>query len=179
MAMLQSNTPPPAPNMPGSALTAGAAPAMAAMAPQQAQSPMAAQQPPQAPAPTHGQTVAALRHFTAIQNELETLLKDPAIGKSDIRSAIIDGTTKLVAGRIIKPAEAVTQLGTVPDRPFEQRAWVQQHLASIMQARNAVLDHHRAAFAGAPDVNQTANPDDHMKDMAALVGGHYGGRRAG
>src|SRR5215831_3502267 len=43
------------------------------------------------PTPTHGQTVAALRHFHAIQAELEALLKNPALGKSSLKSQIIDG----------------------------------------------------------------------------------------
>ena len=44
----------------------------------------------QAPAPNHAQTVAALRHFYMIGKELRGLLADPNVGKSDIRSALIE-----------------------------------------------------------------------------------------
>ena len=63
--------------------------------------------------------------------ELSTLLKNPDLGKADLKSSIIDGTTKLVAERIIPPNDAVTQLATVPDRPFQQREWIQNHYAHL------------------------------------------------
>jgi hypothetical protein len=150
-------------------------------APQQASPLQAGGQPPvQAPAPTHAQTVAALRHFGAIKDELTTLMKDPALGKSSIKSAIIDGTTKLVAERIISPAQAVQQLGKVPDDPIMQRKWVTTMLQQTMQAANTVLDHHAAGQDGPVDfaqdhsTQQGYNPDDHMAHMGALAA-QYGG----
>ncbi len=132
------------------------------------------QQPPQMPAPSHGQTVAALRHFRAIQEELKTLLADPGIGKSDMKSKIIDGVTKLVSSRMISPGEAVTQLATVPDTPFEQRKWLQNHMQQAQVAQYAVLSHHQQAFAGMPEdqMQSTSDPDNHMDDMKGLMG-HY------
>jgi hypothetical protein len=128
--------------------------------------------PPQAqqpPAPTHQQTVAALRHFDAIQQELVGLLKDPDVGKSDVKSKIIDGMTGLVARRIVTPAGAVVQLGTVPDKPFDQKQWLLTHLQTVIQSSNNVLDHHRMAFAG-QDVDTTPpNPDNHISDVAGLM----------
>ena len=125
--------------------------------------------PQPVPAPTHQQTVAALRHFGAIERELTTLLRNPDVGKTDMRSQIIDGTTSLVASRIIKPAEAVMQLGSVPDRPYDQRKWLETHLAQTVQAQNIVLDHHRMAFSG-QDVDSTSpNPDAHADMMGSLM----------
>lgn len=137
--------------------------------------------PPQAPAPTHQQTVAALRHFGAIKTELEGLLKDQALGKSSIKSSIIDSTTKLVAERIISPAQAVMQLGHVPDNPIEQRKWITTMMEQTAQAANAVLDHHAAGQNGTTDWAQEAgsdpyHPDDHMKHMGALTS-MYGGTK--
>jgi hypothetical protein len=135
---------------------------------------------PPPPTPTHGQTVAVLRHMDAIQHELETLLKDAAAGKSNMKSKIIDGVTKLVAGRIITPGAAVSQLGGVPEKPFDQKKWLQQHLQQAMQAKVFVLQHHGNAFAGTPEdeIDKTSSPDDHMSDMAA-VSGHYAGAGRG
>lgn len=137
------------------------------------------QQQQQPPAPTHGQTVAALRHFDAIERQLEPLLKDEKLGRSNMKSAIIDAVTKLVAGRIMTPATAVMQLGTVPDDPLQQRKWVMQHDQQARAAKDSVLDHHRTAFAGAPEemiaAQGQSSPDDHMDTMSGLMA-HYGKR---
>jgi hypothetical protein len=141
--------------------------------------------PPQAPqgppAPDDGQTVAALRHFHALEKEFTGLLADPKIGKSDMKSAIIEGATRLVANRIISPAQAVTQLSQVPERPFEQRQWAQKNLAQIVQAQHAVLAHHAAAYRGMPEsqvqaMSSKADPDDHMATISGLMNSHYGRR---
>lgn len=150
---LRSLAPPPPPN-PQGALSAGVQ-----------QAPQAP--PQQMPAPSHQQTVAALRHFTAIGKQLEIALKDPELGKSDVRSSLIDGMTTLVADRIIPPGQAVTQLATFPDRPYEQRLWIQKHLEQTIQAKNAVLSHHAMASAG-QGPEPTPSADNHMSDMASL-----------
>lgn len=157
------------------------APQPAQGAPQQ---PGPAQQPgpqQQAPAPSHAQTVATLRHLNAIEDELEGLLKNPNVGRSSIKSAIIDGATKLVANRIISPAQAVQQLGTVPDDPLEQRKWLRAQLQQSVQAQNAVLDHHRAAFGGQDEAaagHQPYDPENHLEMMAG-VHDHYKRLRRG
>lgn len=132
-------------------------------------------QTPQIPTPTHGQTVAALRHFDAIQAELATLLKDPAIGKSNLKSKIIDGVTKLVANRIITPGAAVAQLASVPEQPFQQRKWLETHLLQAFAAKLSVQSHHGKAFGDTPEhmVDKTSSPDDHLADMQGVMG-HYG-----
>jgi hypothetical protein len=127
------------------------------------------------PTPTHGQTVAALRHFDAIQAELVALLKDPAVGKSNMKSKIIDGVTKLVANRIILPGAAVGQLASVPAEPFQQRKWLQTHLLQTMVGKIKVLDDHGKAFGGMPEdrIDKTASSDNHIADMQGVMG-HYG-----
>jgi hypothetical protein len=131
-----------------------------------------------APAPTHVQTVAALQHFHAIQQELEGIAKNPDLGKSSVKSAIIDGTAKLVSKRIISPAEAVSQLSKVPEKPIEQKKWVEEMLMQTFQASNAVLAHRQAAMANgaapqeAPDAAYSA--DDHMGHVGGLMA-HYSG----
>lgn len=149
--------------------------------PSPAASPMAPAQPQQAPPPppTHQQTVAALRHFDAIEQELTTLLKDPDLGKADMKSKIIDGTTSLVAKRIVSPAQAVMQLGSVPDRPFDQKQWLLTHYQQTVQAGAAVLAHHGAGVAtGMTPIDTTApNPDDHQTAMAGVMS-NYSGKSA-
>src|SRR5258707_7570366 len=166
---------PPAP-LPG--YTSSAAPStqpMNALAPS---SPLAAlagaaKQPP---SPSHAQAVAALRHFAAIQAVLGSIMRGPALGKSDMKSKIIDGVTSLVAERIMSPATAVGQLSDVPSEPFKQKQWLQQHMQTTIAASNAVLDHHRTAHAGVPDDRidmKSGGADSHMDDMKAMMAQHY------
>lgn len=132
---------------------------------------------PQAPpAPTHVQTVAVLRHLAALQQELTVLLKNPDLGKADMKSAIIDGVTKLVADRIVPPTAAVQKLATVPETPFKQKQWIEHDYAENMQARNAILAHHAAAFAGAP-AQQAPDPENHMSDIKSAMQTHYSGQQ--
>lgn len=167
---LQNMTSPAAPDMP-QAQPQGNALAGPQGAPQQAAP----------PPPTHAQTVAALRHFGAIEAELRGLMKNPDLGKADIKDAIIEGTTKLVADRIVKAADAVTTLSSVPSAPFQQKQWVMQHLQTTIMAKNAVVDHHAQGNDGTMDWQQESqaagnHPDDHMKTMAGLASNYRGGR---
>lgn len=179
MAVLGEGGPPPAPqlNQNGSPNTGGvlSAPQAPSIVPNQGPA-SAAAGVPATPTPSHGQTIAVLRHMDAIQAELEILLKDPAAGKSNLKSKIIDGVTKLVAGRIMTAGAAVSQLASVPAEPFQQRKWLLQHLVQTFMAKIAVQSHHGAAFGGMPDVDQTSSPDDHLADMQSVMG-HYGGIR--
>lgn len=173
--VLDAGGPPPAPNSvqapgqpQGGALSGAPMPA-------QAMAPGAPQGAAPIPTPTHGQTVAVLRHMDAIQTELKALLKDPAVGKSNVKSKITDGVANLVAKRIITPGAAVSQLASVPDQPFQQKQWLQTHLMQAVVAKIAVMSHHGKAFGGMPEqmIDKTANPDDHIADMQGAMG-HYG-----
>lgn len=131
------------------------------------------QQPP--PPPSHQQTAAALKQFDALEQELTGLLSDPDLGKADMKSKIIDGATKLVAMGILTPAAAVTQLGSVPDKPFDQKAWLEQHLMQVVGAANGVLAHHGQAFAGQEPDNMTSpTMDGHIDTIGGLAGQYRG-----
>lgn len=137
----------------------------------------------QRPAPSHEQTVAALRHFGSIQAEVKTLLDNPQLGKSTIKSEIIDGVTKLVSDRIISPAQAVIQLSSVPDDPLQQRKWLEQQMATVSTAQNHILEDHRTSTPGTGDVaGEMAaagyDPDKHVQIMDGVMS-HYKGRKRG
>jgi hypothetical protein len=69
------------------------------------------------------------------------------------------------------------QLGSVPDRPFDQKQWLQTHLAQTVQAATAVLAHHAM---GGPAQDQTPpNPEDHLDVMSGLMGQYSGGKPNG
>lgn len=127
-------------------------------------------QPQLPPAPSHGQTVTALRHFSALEEELSGIMKDPDLGKSDVRSEIIDSMMRLVGEGIVTAPNAVTELSTLPDKPYEQRAWVNQHFLNVVMAQNAILAHHQMGAMTGQDVGGE-DPDeaDHAQIMNALT----------
>jgi hypothetical protein len=138
-------------------------------------SPASQPQQQQMPAPNHQETVAALRHFMVIVDKLKTLAKDPALGRSDCKGAIIDQMTSLVAERMMSAPQAVAQLGNVPADPPGQRKWVNQMLQQTVAAQNNVLDHHVAAHPATLDwaqesLHQPGSIDDHMRTMEGLAG---------
>ena len=155
-------------NVGGNAL--GGAPASA---PGQGASPTQGAAPPAPPpAPSHQQTVAALRHFDAVERELTPLLKNPDLGKTNMRAAIIDSMTSLVSNGIMTAPQAVNQLADLPNDPFQQKKWLMQHFATTANAQQSVLAHHQAAFAG-QNVDETPpDPDDHVETIQGLKA-HY------
>ncbi|MCW2317623.1 hypothetical protein M2322_003187 [Rhodoblastus acidophilus] len=173
MSNALSMGPPPPPN-PG----AGETPDSNALAlPQQAEEQSAAPAQQVAP-PNHQQTVAALRHFSAIQDALMSLLDDPSVGKSDLKSKAIDAASKLVATSNLTPVQAVSLLSDFPDRAFDQKKWLEQHLIMIVTGSEAVLSHHQSGFLG-QDVDSTP-PDesDHMNAITQLANQYRGARNA-
>ena len=138
--------------------------------------PGAPQAPAPPPAPSQAQTVAALRHFDAIARETSALLKDPDCGKTDMKSEVIDGVTKLVSKGMMTAPDAVQTLGTFPEKPFDQRKWPEQKLTQADQAAEAVLTHHAAAFQGMatpPGGAQLPSADDHIDDVKGMMQQHY------
>ncbi len=133
-------------------------------------------QPQQPPAPpTHEQTVAALRHFDAVKQQLGAILKDPAVGKSDMKSKIIDGVTRLVAEGFMPATAAVDELSKVPSDPLQQLHWAQAMMAQTKNAENNILDHYGM---GNPHFGTVAehmampiknNRADHLDHIAAMT----------
>ncbi len=144
-------------------------------APAQPGTPIPQQQ--EMPAPTRQQTIVALRHFSAIEEQLEPLLRDPDLGKSDLKSKIIDGVTRLVSTRMLTPAQAVLELGNVPDKPLDQRKWAQQQMQQTQQAKAAILEHYRQS-PHQDEGTELPHADDHMQDLQGLMS-HYKGLKRG
>lgn len=155
-------TPPPAPNP-------------------QTQDQAQAQQPIINPAPSHAQTVAGLRHFQTVGRQLVKLLENPDLGKADLRDSMIDATTRLVADHIIPAAQAVTLLGQFPDRPFDQKKWLENAYVQNMAAQIALLDHHRTTNPGTGNLalemaQNSDTTDNHLQTMQGMMQNHYGMR---
>lgn len=128
---------------------------------------------PQAPPPTYRQTLAAMRHFSALRREIAHVLKDPDVGKANLKGKIVDGISDLVADRILTPSEAVEQLSQVPPRPFDQKTWLQQQYINTHHAETMLLAHYRQGLAQSGDdartIDTSGGPDTHSQDMSGLV----------
>jgi|SRR5581483_12406357 len=130
------------------------------------------------PAPTHEQTATALRHFRIVRNALRKLLENPDLGKTNIRPEMIDAMTGLIGDGIMEPANAVTQLSKLPDKPFDQKQAVEQMYADTIRAEIAVLDHHKTTnppqyseFA-LEHLRHVASGREHVHVMKGLMA-HY------
>jgi hypothetical protein len=156
----------------GNALAPGPAPQAMGTAPGDAPGQQSAAPPP--PPPSHQQTVAALRHFTEIERELTQILKNPDLGKANLRSEIIDGATGLVSRGILSASDAVQQLGTVPDVLFQQKQWVQKHFTQTVQAQTSILAQHAQGFAGQQVPTDPSDPDNHMNVISSLLSQYKG-----
>lgn len=163
---------PPAPD----AGTTNALQSAPAPQPQAMTAPGAAPQQPPAP-PTHEQVVAGLRHFDAVKREIKIILADPALGKSSMKSKIIDGVTRLVADGMMQPADAVTELSKVPTEPLLQMRWAQTMLAQTQQAERGILAHHAIGFAGQGSM-PTPSGDGHLDHLGAMAA-NYGPKSSG
>lgn len=138
--------------------------------PQEAPGGQQPSQPQLPPAPSHGQTVTALRHFSALEEELSGIMKDPDLGKSDVRSEVIDSMMRLVGEGIVTAPNAVMELSTLPDKPYEQRAWVNQHFLNVVMAQNAILAHHQmGAMTGQNVGGEDPDQADHAQIMSSLT----------
>jgi hypothetical protein len=129
------------------------------------------------PPPSHQQTVAALRHFGAISSECASLLADPDCGKTDVRSKVIDGVTKLVSEGIATPADAVRELASFPDRPFEQKKWLEAYMTRSDQAATAVLAHHQMAPPQPGTPQGDYDPENHSQIMQGLISQYQQGAK--
>lgn len=169
---------PPAPSPGGgNALSSGAMTAPQGASPPAGQPGQAATPAP----PTHAQTVAALRHLDAVRKEIEIIAKDPTLGKSNMKSKVIDGVLRLVAGGIMQTTQAVEELSKVPTEPLLQMKWAKSMLTQTQQAENGILDHYGATsphtgtvadhFNSTQDVS---HPDDHQEHLGALAANYKG-----
>jgi hypothetical protein len=139
------------------------------------------------PMPSHAQTVAFLRYFQAFGRELKSLLKNPDCGRADMRDAVIEKVTQSVADRFMSTPDAVAALTSFPDRPYDQKVWLEKHLEQNIVAEISVLEHHRRTnrpmfpdFATEHAVElareKNAPPADHLETINEALRRHY--RRA-
>lgn len=138
------------------------------------------------PAPTHQEVVAALREFHEIQRQLGPLLKNPKIGKSDMKGDVYTVGAALLGSGFMTLPEVMTELKSFPKEPIDQRRWIEQHYNNAVMAQQKVLDDHAACTGSgcgdfATEWGNRAKLDPGMAhgDLMASIMGHYKGRKNG
>lgn len=132
--------------------------------------------PPPPPAPSAAQATAAVRRFSAVQSAMRDLLQNPELGRANIRPAILDQASKLLADKMISLPSLMESIKGLPDDPTQQRSFVAGIFNQARQAEATVLAHHTAAVAmgmvprGGGEKYQAT---DHARHMEALLAQHY------
>lgn len=138
------------------------------------------------PAPSAAQTLAAMKHFAVMKKNLERLMNDPAVGKSNVRPKIFDMAAKMLGDGFMTLPRLMNEIKTLPTDPTEQKKWLMKHLEQVTQAEQAVAVQHADAFpaTGNPhadfqsmigDGEKGKEHADHMDDLVT----HYQSRGFG
>lgn len=133
-----------------------------------------AQQPQRpAPAPTENQTIAAVHHFGQIKSAFGPMLKDPKLGKDNIRPKLLDTMSKLLANKVLTLPEIMNAAKALPEDPIQQKKFVEKIYNDNSKAQMMVLQQHaQAKFPepepGAPEPTPYS-PDTHADEMSALL----------
>lgn len=144
---------------------------------------------PQTPKPPTVQEAGAMfYHLITFQKEFLKILRDPDIGKKDIKGPIMDMMASTVAEGLVTLPQVMQQLKTLPSDPLAQRQWVEKHYANAKQASITILDHfgqnfpdteirpvvpfeaYRAMYHHLEDANDGKHQDI-MQQMTARYGG--------
>jgi hypothetical protein len=131
--------------------------------------------PPRLPAPSAAQTTAAVRRLSAVQESMRIILQNPDLGRTNIRPAIMDQASKLLASRVLSLPEIMNAIGKVSDDPLAQKSMVAGIFNQAQQAESAVLAHHTAAVAMGMvprSGGEKYRAADHDRHMSGLLG-HY------
>lgn len=125
------------------------------------------------PAPTHEQTVAALRHLAMFQKEFGKILSLPDVGKVDIKGPVLEMMADVMGDGLVTLPQVMNQLKNFPMEPLQQRQWVEQHLANAQQAAQAILQQHAMSKGplGPWEIENAARggSSDHIAMMSGLV----------
>jgi hypothetical protein len=133
---------------------------------------------PGLPAPNHEETVAALRHLWEFEREFKKVLATPDIGKADIKGQVLEMMADVMGEGLVTMPQVLNQLKSFPLEPLQQRQWVEQHLANVRQAGDAILAHHAAAFPWPGNEPTEANASRAVTDHTATISGLAGRYKA-
>lgn len=134
------------------------------------------QQAPQArPAPTHAETVAGLHRCREIEKASERLLKDPNVGKSNIRPKVLEMGADLIANHTMTLSQFMSGLQGFPSAEdlLGQKKWLERLRDTNIQGQVSLLQDHANAPPEAADAPQWS-PDTHDQHINSLISKYPG-----
>jgi hypothetical protein len=118
---------------------------------------------------TKQQVIAGLHHFTAFDKAFSPLLKNPDLGKSNIRPKIFDASASLIGQGIFSVPEVMNGIKDLPDDPLGQKKWLEQKLASTAMAEKKIVSDYIAQGPGQEPQEPAWSPDNHSDHMAGMM----------
>jgi hypothetical protein len=129
----------------------------------------------QRPMPTHAQVVAGLHRFHEIELASGRLLKDPDVGRKNIRPKVLEMGADLIGRRVMSLPEFMTGIKDFPSAEdmLGQKKWLEKLFQSNVQGQVSLLQDHANAPPEGPDAAQWT-PDSHSEHMAGLISKYPG-----
>ena len=95
--------------------------------------------------PSHHEAVALLQHISAFDQRWREILKDPEIGKGNVRGKVYDMMADMMGEDYATLPQVMGLLKSMPTEPLEQKHWIEEHVANDQKAMQAVVQHHAQA----------------------------------
>lgn len=124
---------------------------------------------------TKQQVIAGLHHLGAFQKQFGPLLKNPGIGKTNIRPKIFDAAASLIAERTYTVPEVMNGIKDLPDEPLEQKKWLETKLANAAMAEKKLVADYIAQGPGAEPDGPDWSLDSHRDHIGGLMGNYKRG----
>ena len=135
---------------------------------------MQGQQPQQKSNITKQQLIAGLHHLNAFQKQFSPLLKNPELGKGNVRPKIFDASAALIGQGIFSVPEVMKGIKDLPDDPLGQKKWLEQKLSGVMMAEQKLISDYIGQGPG-QDTGPEYTPDSHREHMTGLMGNYKRG----
>ena len=136
---------------------------------------MQGQQPQQKSNITKQQLIAGLHHLNAFQKQFSPLLRNPDLGKSNVRPKIFDASAALIGQGIFSVPEVMNGIKDLPDDPLGQKKWLEQKLSSTMMAEKKLVSDYIAQGPGQEPEGPEWSMDNHKEHMGGLMGNYKRG----
>ena len=124
---------------------------------------------------TKQQLIAGLHHLNAFQKQFSPILKNPDLGKSNIRPKIFDASATLIGQGIFSVPEVMNGIKDLPDEPLGQKKWLEQKLAGTMMAEKKLISDYIAQGPGQEPEGPEWSMDNHKDHMGGLMGNYKRG----
>src|ERR1017187_6903233 len=124
---------------------------------------------------TKQQLIAGLHHLNAFQKQFSPLLKNPELGKSNVRPKIFDASAALIGQGIFSVPEVMNGIKDLPDDPLGQKKWLEQNLSGTMMAEKKLVSDYIAQGPGPEPQGPEWSPDNHTEHMTGLMANYKHG----